>query len=1238
MKSRFIFNCFLAATLVLVGLTLWSTDAFAVDILPSQDTTIYEDFPNNSCGIGTGVFIGKNNRNVCSVSTETFCDQDDDCDAGETCDPPAVGAIRRGLLRFDIAESAGGPLPAGTTIGSVRLIMDSSRSGESDDAPATLHRIQPTAGADWGEGASFCDDVRNGGQGVPAVTGDATWEDRSVNNAAPWSAMGGDFDPFSATAIIPPTGQAIWDSEDPSNSAMVVDVQNWLDNPGMNYGWIVIGDEGRSSTSRRFDSREGRTPPILVVNIVGGVPCCDIDGEFLGICTEVPEGTCQTPPPDPNATSCEPDNPCPQPEGACCNQDESCSDLVTGAECAAAGGDFQGDGSACSDNQVDCGLEPFVDPLPFPVPVVQPVGTRADGVLQYEITMDQIQQQLHRDLPATDVWGYNGSYPGPTLEAMSDTPIEVTYTNNLPPEHYLEVDECPHGPNYWQRISRTSVHLHGANIMARFDGHPDLDIFPGTSDVFQYPNTQIPATLWYHDHGLGITRLNVYMGLAAYYMIRDDFENGLGLPSGDFEVPAVIQDREFNEDGTLFYPPLIESGGFFGDKTLVNGKVWPFFNVDQGKYRFRFLNGSQARQYLLRLENLADPEAEIPFTLIGTDGGLISAPISLNTFLMAPAERFDIVIDFSAFNEGDEIVLRNDDTADPRLPNVMKFIVTAEAGHIAALPPTLREVPEIPENEAGNRYRRFILETEGEPCSGTEWLVKSVDSQGNVIGQHWDELTEFPVLGTTEIWEFENPSNLMHPMHIHLVQFQILERRDLTTGQSIPLEPWEINTWKDTARVLPGTSTRAIMRFENWPGRFPYHCHILDHEDHEMMRQFQATNDPANCDSDGVCETLEDCVSCPSDCGIVNGAFCGNGLCEIGDGEDFVTCPEDCNGKTKGKSAFNCTAGDPNDPDNPGTNCGFAADGFTVEFDGCTTDGFYCRVAPRLRACCGDTLCEGQEQAQGPDFCELDCGPECQVTEQPEITCDDGIDNDCDGLPDAADPDCNGGIGEQGFCFDGVDNDNDTFTDCADSDCTGETNGSCLTGQPGICSAGTYTCNGAGGVPEPECVPNNQPETELCTDGLDNDCNGLPDCNDSACTDDPACQVNCSDITDRGECRNTEGCEWQGGKNNGSCQDAACTVTEDPEVSCSDGEDNDCDGSADCNDSDCNQDPACVCTPTPEMCTGGDDEDCDGLIDCADTDDCSTDPVCDVDCRSIGGQASCEAAGCNWNTKKMQCK
>jgi spore coat protein A len=954
------------------SLAFWAglASAAQVTINPIQDTTIAdgidpqsgEDFTDNSSGACDDFFSGTT---------------DDDF-------------ARRALLRFDIE----GSVPPGATITGATLTLTVNKSPDTQEAAMALHPLSRS----WGEGTNDCG-PKGGGQGFDAEagSGDATWTHAEFDTVA-WTSPGGDFGDLSASALVgfDNGNQGVW-----SSATMVSEVQAWLDNPTANDGWILVGDEARSRTARRFYSREGTAPPTLLIEFdcEGCIACCF----NTGICSvELSNQSCTDAggiPLDPPSDTCEP-NLCPQPFGACCNADESCSEDVNRLVCLNAGGSFQGENILCSEPSVDCGLTPFVDALPLP-PALAPTGTRGDGVLQYTVEVVDAQQQLHSELPDTDLWTYNSAYPSFTIEATVGVPIEVTYINNLPTargqrgSHLLEVDECPHGPNYYADSARISTHLHGGHVPARVDGQPELTILPGETDVFEYPNNQEPGTLWYHDHALGITRLNVYAGMAGFYLLRDAFETNLGLPSGEFEIPMAIQDRVLNEDGSLSYPPAITSA-FKGDRIVVNGKVWPFLEVKQGKYRFRLLNGSQAREYSLRLENLADPAQVIPFQLIGTDVGLIDAPISLDTIgIMAPAERMDVVVDFAGFSDGDEIVLRNDDLTDPHIPNVMKFIVRSnlpgDPPHTADLPASLRPVTPMLDQGEPTRYFRLIknaAECSNEPGRIVdEWLIETLDGpDGNVIGKHWDDISDFPRLGTREIWEFSNPNNSMHPMHVHLVRFQVLDKTDLTTGQPIPLEPWEQTTWKDTVRVPGKSKARVIMDFEDYLGKFPFHCHILDHEDHEMMRQMQTTNEPENCVLNGVCDPGEDCVNCLADCAQVSGALCGNGLCEAGDGENCVTCAGDCAGKQQGAVGNQfCCGFDDGQVTNP------IACGDDVNDDRCidTRNNLFFRVAARVLACCGDKLCEGQETGTS---CAVDCDPvPCgdRVLEPPE-ECDDG--------------------------------------------------------------------------------------------------------------------------------------------------------------------------------------------------------------------------------------------------------
>jgi spore coat protein A len=496
-------------------------------------------------------------------------------------------------------------------------------------------------------------------------------------------------------------------------------------------------------------------------------------------------------------------------------------------------------------------LAQFVDPLPIP-PVAQSHGFRPSptdpkqSVPFYRIAAQPIAAKVHRDLPPTRFWSFGPSAPGPTFETRSGEPLLIEWANALPTEHFLPVDHSIHGAEAGKPAVRTVVHVHGAKTGPESDGYPEDWIVPGKSSLYFYPNQQDAAMLWYHDHTLGINRLNVYAGLLGAFFIRDSVEAALNLPQGKYELPLILYDRMLTQDAQLLYPvspdpqsPWVPE--LSGNAILVNGKLYPYLDVEPRKYRFRVLNASNARFYHLSLvENAAADKPFAgdlaPFHQIGTDQGLLPTPVPLTNLEIAPGERADLVVDFSQ-HRGALLVLKNDAFI------VMQFRVSSgKVADTSSLPPSLRPVARIPESQAVQT--RLLT------------LNEYVNKAGNPVmmllnGSHWNApVTEKPVLGSTEIWTLINPTNDSHPIHLHLVRFQILDRQSY--------EPWLFQTkrqlhfmgppqapdpneagWKDTVRADSHMVTRIIVPFTGFTGRYVWHCHILEHEDNEMMRPYE---------------------------------------------------------------------------------------------------------------------------------------------------------------------------------------------------------------------------------------------------------------------------------------------------------------------------------------------------------------------------------------------------------------
>lgn len=487
-------------------------------------------------------------------------------------------------------------------------------------------------------------------------------------------------------------------------------------------------------------------------------------------------------------------------------------------------------------------LPKFVDRLSIP-PVAESNGTKnspfdpGQNARLYRFAMSQIEKQVHRDLPPTKMWGFNSTSPGPTIEAHCRQPLFIEWANELPGKHFLPIDHSIHGAGPGEPEVRTIVHVHGARVPPESDGYPENWYTPGKSVFSFYPNQQEATTLWYHDHAMGITRLNILAGLFGLYLVRDEAENALDLPSGEYEFPLILYDRSFRADGQLHYPvssnpakPWVSE--FFGDAILANGTLFPFVDVEPCQYRIRFLNASNSRFLYLSLSSGQ------PLWQIGTDQGLLAAPVGLKRLTLAPGERADVILKFQE-QAGQHIVLTNDNYT------ILQFRVAGESstrGH--AIPAQLRTLSKMEETQAV-RTRLLTLGGGGDPDDPTSMFQPML-----LNGARWhDPVTESPTLNTVEIWSLINLTDDSHPIHLHLVRFQILDRRPFDlfiylnerrlvyTADAVPPDENEVG-WKDTVRADPGMVTRIIIRFEGFAGRYVWHCHVLEHEDYEMMRPY----------------------------------------------------------------------------------------------------------------------------------------------------------------------------------------------------------------------------------------------------------------------------------------------------------------------------------------------------------------------------------------------------------------
>jgi spore coat protein A len=543
-------------------------------------------------------------------------------------------------------------------------------------------------------------------------------------------------------------------------------------------------------------------------------------------------------------------------------------------------------------------LAKFTNRLVHPIPKLTPDTTTYAGADYYELSMSAGIHRFHNQLGEANTLRYGDMpYLGPTIEAQRGRPTIVKFINNLPiseSAHPLaaSIDPTVPDPMMYPGLAggRATPHLHGGFTAPQFDGHPhswfnangergshyaSLDGAGVNEAVYQYSNEQFAAPLWYHDHAMGITRLNVYAGMAGLYLLRDDAELALNIPRGDYEVPLVVQDKQFTATGQMFYP--LTSGvpapyphpiwvpEFFGDTPVVNAIAYPFLDVEPRRYRLRFFNGSQARFYNFKF---VAGKTNMPFWIIGMEQSLLPAPVMAKSLLLAPGERADVIIDFAGMPKGTAVTLKNDAKAPfpggqgGGVNQVMQFQVTRPLiGKDTTTPPAKLILPAIPRLSApaGAPMREIVMQETMDPFTGVPTDVR-------LNGKWFDEgIDERPRVGDTEIWQFVNLTVDAHPMHMHLVQFQVYDRQPFNaalfdadrmagiirpvgnyiTGPAKPPRPEEMG-WKDTVRSMPGEITRIIAKFDvppltALPAEYVYHCHILEHEENEMMRPFMVT-------------------------------------------------------------------------------------------------------------------------------------------------------------------------------------------------------------------------------------------------------------------------------------------------------------------------------------------------------------------------------------------------------------
>src|SRR6266513_500889 len=526
-----------------------------------------------------------------------------------------------------------------------------------------------------------------------------------------------------------------------SSPQMTADVQSWLDNPATNFGWLVLGDESGMATAKRFDTRESINPPVLTIQYTTSTP---------------------TPTPTSSPTATPTPTPTPTP---------SITPTPTATATATA--------------------TPTATPTPTPTPFSHPLlfpPVSTDG--NVSIGIDEACVQI-LDGPCTNMWTYGGTYPGLTIRRPTGETTEVTFTTNLN-----------------AAAGELTVHNHGNHSTAVNDGQPDSLLIPtGGSRTYSYDGLEEGANQrgkmqFYHDHRMDVTGRNIWMGLTGMYIV-DDPADPQTLPSGVFDLPLAIADRQFDANNQI--PYVFDPNGVTGDKFLVNGVYQPYLEVGDRKYRFRILNASNARIYLLELSN-GDS-----FIQIGTESGLLPAPVTRSSIPIGPAERLDVVVDFAG-ELGQNIYLMDTVTGT----QLLQFRVTRHIIDDSTIPATLRPLPDI-----------------GEPTVTRTWSFARPSGHWTINGLRFDpnRVDAQPALGTTEKWVFTTPTGQPHTVHIHDVSQQCLSRNG---GACYPYE-----TMKETWYLAAGETLELKLKFTDHLGMYMLHCHMMEHEDDGMMTQFE---------------------------------------------------------------------------------------------------------------------------------------------------------------------------------------------------------------------------------------------------------------------------------------------------------------------------------------------------------------------------------------------------------------